>query len=69
MDIVIREPVVAYGKKKFTVEEYLEYENASEEKHEYYQGEIFAMAGAKISHNTSHESGCIGRTKVERQIM
>jgi Uma2 family endonuclease len=51
MDLVIREPVVAYGKKKFTIEEYLEYENASEEKHEYYQGEIFAMSGSKVPHN------------------
>jgi Uma2 family endonuclease len=48
---VLREPVVAYGKKKFTVEEYLDYENASPEKHEYYQGEIFAMAGAGKRHN------------------
>jgi Uma2 family endonuclease len=52
MDLVVREPVVAYGKKKFTIEEYLEYENASEEKHEYYQGEIFAMSGSKVPHNT-----------------
>jgi Uma2 family endonuclease len=52
MDLVLREPVVAYGKKKFTIEEYLEYENASVEKHEYYQGEIFAMSGSKVSHNT-----------------
>ena len=51
MDLIIREPVVAYGKKEFTVEEYLEYENASEEKHEYYRGEIFAMSGAKVTHN------------------
>ena len=28
MDLVIREPLVAYGKRKFTIEEYLEYENA-----------------------------------------
>jgi len=47
----VREPAVAYGKKKFTIEEYLEYENASQEKHEYYQGEMFAMSGAKLSHN------------------
>lgn len=47
----LREPVVAYGKKTFTIEEYLEYENASPEKHEYYQGEIFAMAGAGFLHN------------------
>ncbi len=51
MDLVLREPVVAYGKKNFTVEEYLEYEGASKEKHEYYQGEIFAMSGAKVPHN------------------
>lgn len=47
----IREPIVAYGKKKFTEQEYLEFERASEEKHEYYRGEIFAMSGAKVPHN------------------
>ena len=51
MDLILREPVPAYGKKKLTIEEYLDFENASEEKHEYYQGEIFAMSGAKIDHN------------------
>jgi len=45
-----RGPAIAYGKQKYTVEEYLEYENASEEKHEYYQGEIFAMSGNKLPH-------------------
>jgi len=51
MDLELREPIVAYGEKKFTVDEYLEYENASDEKHEYYQGEIFAMSGPKVTHN------------------
>jgi len=51
MDFELREPIVAYGKKKFTVEEYLEYENASVEKHEYFLGEIFAMSGPKVTHN------------------
>lgn len=51
MDLELREPAVAYGKKKLTIEEYLEFENASEEKHEYYQGELFAMSGAKVPHN------------------
>ncbi len=41
----LREPEVAYGKKKFTVEEYLAMERASAEKHEYYEGEIFLMQG------------------------
>jgi Uma2 family endonuclease len=41
--IEVREPLVAYNKSKFTVEEYLEFERTSEEKHEYYRGEIFAM--------------------------
>jgi Uma2 family endonuclease len=32
-------------------EEYLEMERVSLEKHEYYQGEIFAMSGASLRHN------------------
>jgi Uma2 family endonuclease len=56
----IQEPIVAYGKKKFTVQEYLEFERSSTEKHEFYKGEIFrmhghgdllAMSGAGINHN------------------
>lgn len=52
MQIEVREPVVAYGKQKFSIKEYLEMENDSIEKHEYYKGEIFAMSGAKVPHNT-----------------
>ncbi len=51
MNMEVREPAVAYGKQKFTIEEYLEMENAAIEKHEYYKGEIFAMSGAKVPHN------------------
>jgi Uma2 family endonuclease len=47
----VREPAVAYGKQKMSIAEYLEMENSSLEKHEYYKGEVFAMAGAKVSHN------------------
>lgn len=47
----IKEPLPAYNKDKFSVEEYLEMENAADEKHEYYKGEIFAMSGAKMVHN------------------
>ncbi len=47
----VNEPAVAYGKQKVSIEEYLEMENAALEKHEYYQGEIFAMSGTKLSHN------------------
>jgi Uma2 family endonuclease len=46
----VREPAVAYGKQKISIEDYLEMENASFEKHEYYRGEIFAMSGAKVPH-------------------
>ncbi len=39
-------------KLKFqTVEEYLAFEDAALDKHEYYRGEIFAMAGASFIHN------------------
>lgn len=35
----------------WTEVEYTAFENRSPEKHEYYAGEVFAMAGAKPSHN------------------
>ncbi len=41
----VREPAVAYGKSKFTEEEYLQMERLATERHEYYKGEIFAMHG------------------------
>jgi Uma2 family endonuclease len=37
--------------KRYTVAEYLAMERASETKHEYFDGEIFAMAGASEPHN------------------
>jgi Uma2 family endonuclease len=47
----IREPAVSYSNKKYTIEEYLEMEQTSQEKHEYYRGEVFAMSGSKVTHN------------------
>jgi len=47
----VNEPAVAYSKQKISIEEYLKLEETSIEKHEYYRGEIFAMAGAKVPHN------------------
>lgn len=46
----VREPAVAYGKKKLTTEEYLRWEKESLGKNEYYRGEIFAMAGVGARH-------------------
>jgi Uma2 family endonuclease len=46
----VKEPAVSYSNKKYTIEEYLEMEEISQEKHEYYQGEIFAMSGPKVQH-------------------
>ena len=46
----VNEPAVAYSKQKYTIEEYLEMEEAATEKHEYYEGEIFAMSGPKFQH-------------------
>lgn len=46
-----KEPAIAYGNRKFTIEEYLNMERAGEYKHEYFQGEIFAMSGAGHRHN------------------
>jgi len=51
MDEIVNEPAVAYQKRHYTVEEYLELEKPSTIKHEYFQGEIFAMSGAGDNHN------------------
>ncbi|WP_046244220.1 Uma2 family endonuclease [Hymenobacter terrenus] len=37
--------------RRYTVEEYLAMEEQSEVRHEYFDGEVFAMAGADVSHN------------------
>jgi Uma2 family endonuclease len=37
--------------KQYTVEEYLELERASMEKHEYYRGAVVAVPGASLRHN------------------
>src|SRR4029079_3630723 len=46
----IKEPAVSYNNKKYTIEEYLEMEQGSQEKNEYYQGEIDAMSCPKVQH-------------------
>lgn len=50
-ELIVREPVAANGKKVFSIEEYLEFEEASDERHEYYHGEIFAMSAPKVQHS------------------
>ncbi len=47
----VHEPSPAYNKHFVSVKEYLEQEKMSIQKHEYYKGEIFAMAGAGSRHN------------------
>jgi Uma2 family endonuclease len=47
----VKEPAHAYQKKIYTIQEYLEMEKNALEKHEYYNGEIFAMSGASARHN------------------
>lgn len=43
--------MAANPKTTYTVAEYLAFERQSETKHEYYAGEIVAMAGASFEHN------------------
>ena len=47
----VNEPALAYGNRRYSIAEYLELEHVATEKHEYYQGEIFAISGPKIQHN------------------
>ena len=44
MENIVNEPALTYN--TISAEEYLKQERIAIEKHEYYQGEIFAMGGA-----------------------
>lgn len=48
---MLREPAATYGLRYYKETEYLEMEWSADVKHEFYKGEIFAMAGAGESHN------------------
>ena len=60
MELEVRDPIVVYNKSKLTVEEYLLFEKKSLEKHEYFKGEVFAMAGASARHNVVFSNLFIG---------
>ena len=47
MEKELREPVVVYGKASLLLKNIFRMKKSSQEKHEYYQGEIFAMSGLK----------------------
>jgi Uma2 family endonuclease len=49
--IEVRDPVVVYNKTILTEQEYLDFEKTSDGKHEFFNGEIFAMSGASHRHN------------------
>ena len=49
MENEVKEPAPKYN--YISPEEYLERERASEEKHEYYDGFVIAMSGARLKHN------------------
>ena len=49
MENEVKEPAPKYN--YVSPEQYLEMERASEEKHEYYNGEVFLMSGASPAHN------------------
>ncbi len=49
MKNIVKEPALNY--KFVSPEQYLETERRALEKHEYYQGEVFAMSGASVKHN------------------
>ena len=49
MENIVKEPALRYN--YISAEDYLQAEKDAVEKHEYYQGEIFAMSGASVKHN------------------
>ena len=50
-----RQPAAPY----YSAEEYLALEIQSEIRHEYYQGDLYAMAGASLPHNRIIRNGII----------
>jgi Uma2 family endonuclease len=48
---IVEEPAAEYKPRGISVKEYLSLEREAPLKHEYYRGEIFAMAGASPRHN------------------
>jgi Uma2 family endonuclease len=40
-----------HAERQYTIEDYFGIEEASEIKHEYFDGEVFARAGASLRHN------------------
>lgn len=51
MEMDVKEPTAEYQSKGLTIEQYLDFERQSTEKHEYFRGEVFAMSGASPRHN------------------
>ncbi len=49
MKNIVEDPALQYN--YISAEDYLQAERDAVEKHEYYQGEIFAMSGASVKHN------------------
>ena len=49
MENIVNEPALKYN--YISPDEYLAVERAALDKHEYYQGEVFAMSGASLKHN------------------
>jgi Uma2 family endonuclease len=49
MENEVKEPAPKYN--YISPEQYLEMERAAETKHEYYNGEVFAMSGSSLPHN------------------
>lgn len=52
----------------FSVEEYFEMEDSSEIRHEFYNGEVFAMAGGSLNHNRIIQNVSFSLRKSKRNI-
>ncbi|MXV16054.1 Uma2 family endonuclease [Hufsiella ginkgonis] len=47
---MLHDPAENYPRQKMTIEEYLELDRSSPEKHEYFEGGVFKMEGANFTH-------------------
>ena len=65
----VRTPLTINGKSRFTVEEYIAFENSSIEKHEFYQGEIFPLNESKDMEVEDPEAAYRKRLMTEEEYL
>lgn len=60
---MLNKPSDGRDRRLFSVEEYLNLEESSEARNEFYEGEIFALTGGSLNHNRISTNLCTALTQ------